>query len=151
MSKLVSYVSAHTRSALAVAAIAVALAAGGSAWALTSGGNGSASQVRPTGAASSPGGSHHGRKGHHRRGRHHAVAGTISAINGTSWTVQTKRGAVLQVKLSPTTAFGSRKSPSTRDQFRVGMAVRVIGARSGKTITARRIVARKPRSGAPAG
>ncbi|MHB1987139.1 MAG: hypothetical protein ACYCSF_04015 [Acidimicrobiales bacterium] len=151
MSKIFSYVSTHARSSLAVAAIVIALAAGGSAWALTSGSSVSASQVHPVGAASSPGGSHHGHKGHKRHARHHAIAGTISAINGSTWTIQTKKGAVLQVKLATTTAFGSAKSPSTEAQFTVGTTLRVIGTRSGNTVTARRIVARKPASGSPAG
>ncbi|MDA8038893.1 MAG: hypothetical protein M0Z69_06975 [Actinomycetota bacterium] len=150
MRRIRSFVRVHGRSSLAVGALVVALLAGGSAWALTSGGSGSASRLHPVGAVSSGGGSHYGHKGHHH-GRRHAIGGTIRAINGATWTLQTKRGGVLEVKLAPTTAFGSLRSPSSKGQFSVGMSVRVIGTRSGKTVTARRIVARKPGTGASAG
>lgn len=85
----------------------------------------------PSAAAAAP----HGKPA--RRG----IAGQISAMNGSSWTVTTARGVAYTVNLTPTTTFGSQAVPATQSQFTTGERVRVIGQPSDKTVTATRIVA----------
>ena len=77
----------------------------------------------------------------HGKRAHHGIAGQISAMNGSSWTVTTARGVAYTVNLTPTTAFGSKAAPQTQSQFTTGERIRVLGQPSDKTVTATRIVA----------
>jgi hypothetical protein len=67
------------------------------------------------------------------------IAGQITAINGSSWTVRTSDGQNLTVTTTPSTAYGSSKHPATAQSFAVGQNVRITGTRDGNTVTATRI------------
>ncbi len=71
------------------------------------------------------------------------VRGQITAETATSWTVANAKGKAFTVTISPQTAFGTKAAPATAAQFPVGTTVRVIGTRSGSTVTATRIALAK--------
>ena len=77
----------------------------------------------------------------HGKRDHRGIAGQISAMNGSIWTVTTARGVAYTVNLTPTTAFGSKAAPETQSQFTTGERIRVLGQPSDKTVTATRVVA----------
>ena len=87
-------------------------------------------------APATPGTAHPHAK-HHRI---HGVRGTITKIDGDTWTVHTKAGATVTVKISSTTAFGTTKSSATRASFVVGDRIAAIGKRHDHVVTAKRIV-----------
>ena len=64
------------------------------------------------------------------------VIGQITAVNGSSWTVQGKNGKTYTVSLTAATKFGSKKHPAAQDQFKVGSPVRVSGTITGTTVQA---------------
>lgn len=72
----------------------------------------------------------------HRRG----AVGTITAMSGDTWTMHAASGATVTVKLSPSTAYGTKKKPATEGSFAVGDRIGALGARSGDIVTAKRIV-----------
>jgi Domain of unknown function (DUF5666) len=71
----------------------------------------------------------------------HGVRGTITAEDGSTWTVTTAANRRFTVTVNPQTAFGTRKAPATAQAFPVGAQVRVAGTVSGTAVTATRIVA----------
>lgn len=73
------------------------------------------------------------------------VTGQISSENGTSWVVTTKKGKQITVTITSGTQFGNAAHPATEQQFTVGTTVRVVGAVSGDTVTATRIVVPQPK------
>ncbi|WP_338837250.1 DUF5666 domain-containing protein [Gordonia polyisoprenivorans] len=88
----------------------------------------------------------HGKKTHReatsaasRRG----VTGQITAINGQTWTVQTRGDKTVTVDITGDTHFGTERKPQQQNDFAVGDRVVVAGTRSGDTVTAR-IVAKRP-------
>jgi Domain of unknown function (DUF5666) len=85
----------------------------------------------PAPSAAAPTPAHGGRQG---------IQGTVTAEDGSTWTVTTDRRGPFTVTVTPQTAFGTKKAPGTAQQFPVGTRVRVAGAISGSTITANRIV-----------
>ncbi|HEY2205950.1 MAG TPA: DUF5666 domain-containing protein [Pseudonocardia sp.] len=96
------------------------------------------------GTAASGAGGHHGGRG---------VVGTISAENGTTWTVTPARGgAPVTVDITPTTQWGSKAAPATQQSFPVGSRVRVAGSRNGSALSAIRVSApaAKPAGGSTA-
>ncbi|HEY0816813.1 MAG TPA: hypothetical protein VGE11_26350, partial [Pseudonocardia sp.] len=76
------------------------------------------------------------------------VRGQITAETGSTWTVMTAKGRAFTVTLNPQTAFGTAASPGAAAQFPVGTTVRVVGSRTGTTVTATRIAPAKS-AGAP--
>ncbi|WP_018178101.1 DUF5666 domain-containing protein [Jongsikchunia kroppenstedtii] len=72
----------------------------------------------------------------------HGVVGSITAINGNSWTVQARQGSTVTVGITSDTAFGTTKKPEQESDFAVGDKVAVVGHRSGDSITAKRVVKR---------
>lgn len=79
------------------------------------------------------------------KGGPHGVAGTISAENGSTWTVTTKAGKQVTVDIISTTKFGTTQAPATESQFAVGAMVRVDGTVNGTTVTATRIAVPAPK------
>lgn len=85
----------------------------------------------------------------------HGVRGTITAEDGSTWTVTTAANRRFTVTVNPQTAFGTRKAPATAQAFPVGAQIRVAGTVSGTAVTATRIVAadaarsQAPATGAP--
>ncbi|MCX6468349.1 MAG: DUF5666 domain-containing protein [Corynebacteriales bacterium] len=80
----------------------------------------------------------------HARG---AVAGTITAINGSSWTISGRGGHTWEVTIGQNTTFGTAKAPAQQADFHVGDRVAVVGKASGGeddsgTIDATRIAKR---------
>ncbi|MGJ0120094.1 DUF5666 domain-containing protein [Williamsia sp. MIQD14] len=75
----------------------------------------------------------------HARG---AVAGTITAINGSSWTVSGRGGRTLTVTVGQNTTFGTKKTPAQQSDFRVGDRVAVVGKDVSGTIEATRVAKR---------
>jgi hypothetical protein len=68
------------------------------------------------------------------------VRGTITNISGSTWTVETQRGASVAVQLTSATQFGTPTRSESASDFAVGQQVVVLGARSGGTITADRVL-----------
>lgn len=75
-----------------------------------------------------------------RKHRVHGAVGTITAISGDTWTMHAASGATVTVKLGSSTAYGTKKKPATEGSFAVGDRIGALGARSGDTVTAKRIV-----------
>lgn len=60
--------------------------------------------------------------------------------------MRTAKGTSVTVNVTPQTAFGTKKVPSSASSFPVGAIVRVVGKQTGTAITATRILA--PKAGA---
>jgi hypothetical protein len=87
--------------------------------------------VSPAPSAPPPGSGHADRQG---------IRGTITAEDGSTWTVTTARNRRFTVTLTPATAFGTRKAPATAQAFPVGAHVRVAGTVNGSVVSATRVV-----------
>lgn len=74
------------------------------------------------------------------------LRGTVTAENGSSWTVTTATGQAVTVTVSPQTQFGTSRKKETPAQFPVGTKVAVAGTRSDPTHLAATRVA-EPRKG----
>ena len=68
------------------------------------------------------------------------VRGSVTAIDGSTWTITTARGASITVDTSSSTAYGAPGQTRKASDFAVGDEVIVIGERSGATVTASRIL-----------
>ena len=68
------------------------------------------------------------------------VRGSVTQIDGSTWTITTTRGASLTVETSSSTAYGAPGQTQNASDFAVGDEVIVIGTRSGATVTAARIL-----------
>ncbi|MGO4536097.1 DUF5666 domain-containing protein [Leifsonia sp. 2MCAF36] len=124
--------------AITAGVLAVIVVAGGTAWGVSAAVAGSQTTASaPMAAASHSTGA---KAGKHGKSKAHGAVGTITAINGDTWTLNAASGATLTVKLSSTTAFGTKKAPSTASSFAVGDKVGALGSRAGDTVTATRIV-----------
>ncbi len=93
------------------------------------------------------GGSGGGQKGGGQNGRQDegpiakgVVRGSVTAIDGSTWTITTARGAAITVDTSSSTAYGAPGQTRKASDFAVGDEVIVIGERSGGTVTASRIL-----------
>ena len=130
----------HTLGAsLAGAALTVGLVAGGAAWGVSAAvaDTPNSSTVATTSTSTpTPGATHHPGRHH----RFHGVKGTITKIDGDTWTVHTKSGATVTVKISSSTAFGTKKTSATRASFAVGNKIGALGKRADHVVTAKRIV-----------
>ena len=129
---------------IAAGVLAVVVVAGGTAWgvsAAVAGTQTTASAPMSPVDASTPSAAKHATHAakHHKR-KVHGARGTISAISGDTWTLKTAAGKTVTVKLTSTTAFGTKKAPAKRDSFAVGTKIDAIGKRSDETVTATRIV-----------
>lgn len=76
------------------------------------------------------------KKAHHVRGS----VGTITAIDGTTWTIDTHAGTAVTVTVNGDTAYGKKGAPIAASDFSVGERIVVVGARSGDAVTATRIL-----------
>lgn len=125
--------------AITAAVLAVIVVAGGTAWgvsaAIASAQTTASAPMTAMNAAHSPTKSGKGAKKTKR-----GASGTIATMSGDTWTLHTASGATVTVTLSSSTAFGTKKSPSTETSFAVGDKVGAAGTRSGDTVTATRIV-----------
>jgi hypothetical protein len=74
------------------------------------------------------------------------VTGQITAENGSTWTVRNRKGKQFTVTITAATRFGTKKQPSTVQQFAVGNQVRITGPISGTTVRAVRVATPIPRS-----
>jgi hypothetical protein len=88
-----------------------------------------------------------GQNGGGQNGRHDegpiakgVVRGSVTNIEGSTWTIVTARGASLTVDTSSSTAYGAPGQSQKASDFAVGDEVIVIGERSGATVTATRIL-----------
>ena len=127
--------------AVAAAVLAVVVVAGGTAWGVSAAV--AASQTTTSAAMPATKNASHttGEKSaKHAKRKAHGAVGTIAAIAGDTWTLHAASGATVTVKLSSTTAFGTKKTPSTASSFAVGDKVGALGTRSGDTVTATRVV-----------
>ena len=134
MTRFRRYFSAHRWRTLAVAGVAYAALDGSST---------SIAATSPTTATSTTlpaSGSTTGSTS--KRGRHlRVLRGQITAISGSTWTVESRDGIAITVVITPTTQFGTRAAPSSQSSFNVGNQVGVAGTRTGPTtVTATRIV-----------
>jgi len=128
--------------ALAGGALAVVLLAGGTAWGVSAA-VASSQTARPAASTSqnhvaAAKASAKKEAGHRRTA--HGVRGTITAIEGSTWMLHAASGATVTVRLTSTTAYGTKAKPAEQSSFTVGERVGVIGARSGDTVTATRVL-----------
>ena len=141
--------SRRTLAATGAAALVVGGVVGGLiGWASTD----NAQPVRTTTVAetqtASP--SQGGAQGEHQR-KSHGVAGTITAINGSTWTIQTTQGDPFTVTVGSDTKFGTTKAPAQASDFAVGDRIVATGKRSGTTVEATRVVKRVARTAPSSG
>lgn len=68
------------------------------------------------------------------------VRGSVTKIDGSTWTLMTPRGATLTVDTSSSTSYGAPGQDQKASDFAVGDEVIVVGERSGATVTAARIL-----------
>jgi Domain of unknown function (DUF5666) len=70
-----------------------------------------------------------------------ALRATIQSIDGSSWTVLTRKGATVTVTVTSATQFGTKKSAETASSFAVGDGIVLVGTRAADgTATATRVV-----------
>ncbi|MDQ6782250.1 MAG: DUF5666 domain-containing protein [Actinomycetota bacterium] len=144
MSPITTFFRHHLGASVAGGVTVLALAGGSIAYAATSSGSSPsahASRPRTNVATTTPSGGAAGGTGKGHKAKHPGVRGTITAVNGDAWTVKTAKGATLMVTITAQTAFGSPKAPSSASSFPLGATVRVVGQRTGTSITATRILA----------
>ena len=122
---------------IAAAALAIVVVAGGTAWGVSAAvaGGDSAAPAAMSAAAHAKKGAAAAKQKHT-----HGTVGTVTAMSGGTWTIQSAAGATVTVTVDSTTAFGTAKKPATASSFAVGDRVGVIGARTGDSVTATRIV-----------
>lgn len=121
---------------VAAAVVAAVVVAGGTAWGVAAAVAGGDTAV-PAAMNSAM----HAKKGAPSTGaRAKGAVGTVTAISGGTWTMQSAAGATITVKIGSSTIYGTAKKPTDASSFAVGDRVGVLGARSGDTVTATRIV-----------
>lgn len=131
--------------AIAGAALAVVLLAGGTAWGVSAAVAASQSSVPMSStsqahAAAAKKDAGHAKKRAGHAAKAHGVRGTIAAIDGSTWRVHSAAGATVTVRITSTTAFGTAAKPAARSSFAVGDRIAVLGTRTGDTVTAKRVV-----------
>jgi hypothetical protein len=141
-------VSRRTLAATGAAALVVGGVVGGLiGWASTD----TAQPVRTTTVAETQTpDSTHTQEGEHAR-KSRGVAGTITAINGSTWTIQTTQGDPFTVTIGSDTRFGTAKAPAQASDFAVGDRIVATGRRSGTTVEATRVVKRVARAAPSSG
>lgn len=132
-----SFLRRHTLAVgVAAAVVAVVVVAGGTAW-------GVAAAVA-TGNAAAPAAmdsAMHAKEGAAGTGTHaKGVVGALTAISGATWTMRTAAGATITVEIGSSTTYGTARKPADASSFAVGDRIGVLGARSGDTVTATRIL-----------
>ncbi|MDQ2729232.1 MAG: DUF5666 domain-containing protein [Actinomycetota bacterium] len=154
MGQTTSLIRRHVGAAIASGVAVLALAGGGIAYAATSPGSSAPAKASPP-PTTAPAAGAHGSASAHGAGttktKHPGLRGTVTAVNGGAWTVKTAKGVSMTVTVTPQTVFGTKKAPSSASSFPVGSTVRVVGQRTGTTITATRIIAPKPAGGSTTG
>ncbi|MEY9853925.1 hypothetical protein ABH923_003603 [Leifsonia sp. EB41] len=122
---------------IAAAALAIVVVAGGTAWGVSAAvaGGDSAAPAAMSAAAHAKKGAAAAKQKHT-----HGTVGTVTAMSGGTWTIQSAAGASVTVTVDSSTAFGTAKKPAAASSFAVGDRVGVIGARTGDSVTATRIV-----------
>jgi hypothetical protein len=78
-----------------------------------------------------------------------ATRATIVTESGSTWTVQTAKGATVTVTITPQTAFGTPKAPVPESQFVVGAPVIITGTVDNGAATAVRVIAAKASAPTP--
>lgn len=127
--------------AITAAVLAVVVVAGGTAWGVSAAVAGTQTAASaPMPAAKNASHATKSKTGTHPKRKAHGAVGTITAISGDTWMLHAASGATVTVKISSTTAYGTKKTPSTASSFAVGDKVGALGKRSGDTVTATRIV-----------
>ncbi len=94
-----------------------------------------------------PGHTHNQQGGGATGKRHRAgTIGTITAVNGASWTIAARDGQSVTVQISSDTRFGTPKQPQQQSDFAVGDRIVVLGKDDSGTVDAIRVAkrARKP-------
>jgi hypothetical protein len=148
MTRLRRYFSAHRWLTLAVAGTAVIALGGGIAYAALDGSSTNVAATSPTTTSTTlpASGAAAGSTSTSAR-RDRGVRGQITAISGSTWTVESRAGISITVIITPTTKFGTRAAPSSQSSFVVGSEVSVAGTRSGTTVTATRVVVPRTTAG----
>ena len=78
-----------------------------------------------------------------------AVRGSLTAIDGDAWTVQTANNGTVTVTVGADTKFGTAKAAAARSDFTVGKQVLVTGVQSGSTGAATRVAMGQATTAAP--
>lgn len=68
------------------------------------------------------------------------LRGTVTKIDGSTWTITTQRGVTLTVDITSSTVFGAPGQSEKASDFATGDDIIVVGPRSGDTVTATRVV-----------
>lgn len=125
---------------ITAAVLAVVVVAGGTAWGVSAAVAGE--QTSASTHLTAQNASHTMKKHGSTASKHkaHGAVGSITAMSGDTWTMHAASGATVTVKLSSSTAYGTKKTPSTQSTFAVGDRIGALGTRSGDTVTATRIV-----------
>lgn len=139
MSKLGAFFHEHLGAAIAAVSMAVVIVGG--ILVLTLLGNGGSSTVSTTTPTTATTVAPHASTGGGAAKRGQGVRGTITAINGNTWTVQSASGVTVTVEVGPNTAFGTKAKPLSPSDFAVGDRVVVVGSRDKTTVVASRITA----------
>jgi phosphoribosylformylglycinamidine (FGAM) synthase-like enzyme len=133
-----SFVRRHAVAlSIAAAALAIVVVAGGTAWgvsAAVAGGDPAAPAAMNTAVHAKKG------TGAAKQKHSHGTVGTVTTMSDGTWTLQSAAGTPIIVSVGSATTFGTTKKPATESSFAVGDRVGVLGARSGDTVTATRIV-----------
>ena len=120
------------------AALAVVLVSAGTAWGVSAAVTSARSAPVPGATALA----HPGKGGgsHKTKVAAQGARGTITAMNGESWTLTSQTGATVTVRLDSSTQFGTAKAPRTASSFAVGDKIGAVGTRTGDSVAAKRIV-----------
>jgi hypothetical protein len=68
-----------------------------------------------------------------------AMRGTITAEDGSTWTVKNQQGQSVKVTITGNTQFGNKKAPAKASDFAVGSKVAVTGKANNGAISAVRV------------
>lgn len=138
MASITAFARRHVRPLIGTGVATAFLAVGGIAYAANS--SAGAPPLTAAAPASVPAAATSTAGAANAKGRLRIARGTITAMDGSTWTVRTARGLTLTVTVTSKTRFGTKAAPSAASSFHVGSPIAVAGRRTGTTsVTARRI------------
>jgi len=125
------------KAALLAGGLVLVLVIGGGIWALVAAGSSEAAPPPPAPTTSSPAPSSGGKAD----SKKHApvTKGTVTAENGSTWTLKTDKGDTVSVTISDKTKFGTEKEPVDKAKITVNSKVVVTGKNADGKVDARRI------------
>lgn len=134
-----SWLVRHRTLLISAALIALAFGAGFGVAAATTSDRATAAAPPPRSTSSTAPSTHSTDGAKHPSAGDRAIRATIVSVSPTSWTLTTKSGKTLQVRITASTEFGTASAPATAAQFAPGTAIIATGATANGTLTAIRI------------